>query len=402
MDGIDAALLETDGSLCIKERGHIALSYSPTFKILLKAAEYAVRKSLGNVESAKAGYAGAVQEYAATELQQTLSFTPPSFEAIVQQSTALHAQAVQKLLAKTGYDMAHIDVVGYHGQTLFHRPSQKICVIIGDGQSLADQLGTTVVNDFRSTDIAAGGQGAPFAPLYHHALAIRDKKIPCAIVNCGGIANITLITHENAMDLAAYDTGPGNGLIDRLVRQRTRGMENMDRDGRYGQQGKIHENVLKALYAKAIIKEGRNYFAAKPPKSLDIGDMTLIDDLNALSLPDACATLEAFTADTIISSLQCVGREPPPLWILVGGGWNNPVIRRELEDRLRKKCKEARILTADEIGWRSQAMEAQIFAYFAVRSLQKKPLSLPGTTGVPIPLSGGKIFSNTSPSTVSI
>jgi anhydro-N-acetylmuramic acid kinase len=237
--------------------------------------------------------------------------------------------------------------------------------------------------------VAAGGQGAPFAPLYHQALAVRDHKLPVAVVNCGGIANITIIQDADESGLLAFDTGPGNGLIDRLIRQRTQGREGMDRDGHYGLQGKVCEKTLAALFAKSLMQEGKNYFELSPPKALDIGDMVLIPELETLSLEDACATLEVFTAESIVRSLKLVNIPIPQHWILAGGGWHNPVILRELKSRLGSGIQ---VMTADEAGWNSQAMEAQIFAYLAVRSLEKKPLSLPGTTRVPAPMTGGELY----------
>lgn len=375
MDGIDAALLEIDSPTnTIKDLCHLFLPYEPSFQTLLKAAEHAVCQCAGDLSK--------VQEH----------HLPQRIDKIIEHSTYLHGIAVKKLLEKKSYKANQIEVVGYHGQTLFHNPSQKISIIIGEGQNLADQIGIKVVNDFRSNDIAAGGQGAPFAPLYHHALAIQDRKIPIAVVNCGGIANVTLIQNENPFDLIAFDTGPGNGLIDRLVRQRTTGAENMDLDGQYGKKGEIHDTVLKALYEKSIHKNHENYFFMVAPKSLDQGDMKLIPELDALSIEDACATLEAFTADTIVNSCLALPIELPRQWVLAGGGWKNPVIQQEFENRLTQKLgKDVQIFTADEIGWNSQAMEAQTFAYLAVCSLQNKPLSFPGTTGVAKPMSGGRL-----------
>ncbi len=411
MDGIDASLLETDGSgSLIKDLGHTSISYSYEFKILLKAAEYTIRNCLGNMQHAQSSYLPLLAEYLTKELKisdvngiitklsaylygHKNNEQPITLNNIIQHSTQLHGKTVKKLLKETGYSATQIDVVGYHGQTMFHRPSIKVSVIIGDGQCLANELGITVVSEFRSRDVAAGGEGAPFAPLYHQALAIRDHKIPLAVVNCGGIANITVINSANESDLIAFDTGPGNGLIDRFVRQRTAGKETMDVDGKYGKCGVIHNDILIALNEKSIIKDGKNYFAQKPPKSLDIGDMVLIPELEALSIEDACATLEAFTADSIVNSFKLTSARLPQHWILAGGGWHNPVIRRELDNRLKRIAGDnINICTADKIGWNSQAMEAQIFAYYAVRSLQNKPLSLPGTTRVPTPLSGGHAY----------
>lgn len=411
MDGIDAALLETDGMGHIVELGHTALAYAPPFKVLLKAAEFAVRRCEGDMHRARDIYTRAITDYLSTELKIPAThlnhkltllaiylYGPDAkpdaiqLDDVIHHSTQLHAQAVQQLLANTGYEASQIDVIGYHGQTLFHRPAMGITVQVGDGQALADQLGIAVVNDFRRRDVAAGGQGAPFAPIYHQALAIRDNKIPLAVVNCGGIANMTLIHSEHEADLVGFDTGPGNGLIDRLIRQRTNGEEDMDADGKYGKHGAVNQSLLDMLYKKAIIKEGKNYFASYPPKSLDYGDLTLIPELGAPHIPleDACKTLEAFTADTIVQSLTLTPNTIPQHWILAGGGWKNPVIREELEQRLQQKMGEAvTVQTADDAGWHSQALEAQIFAYLAVRSLKNLPISTPGTTRVPHPLSGG-------------
>lgn len=413
MDGIDAALLETDGSAAIiNALGYDFIAYDPRFTILLKATEYAIRTHLGDLTAAAAHFEQLIASYLTLELnlqgsahiQQLQSLSaylcgeiqtqqPLTLEQVIQHSTYLHRCAVEQLLATCGYASQEIHVIGYHGQTMFHRPAIGVSVVIGCGQALADQTGITVVNDFRSRDIAAGGQGAPFAPLYHHALALHSKKTPLAVINCGGIANITFIPSAEEEQLLGFDTGPGNGLIDRLVRQRTQGKETMDENGRYGLQGTVHPQVLQALYATAIIKNGQPYFALCPPKSLDIGDMHLIPELDALSLADACATLEAFTADTIVNSLTWCPAATPQQWVLAGGGWKNPVICREFRQRLQQKLGIAiSIHTADDIGWNSQAMEAQIFAYLAVRSLQNKPLSLPGTTGVAAPLSGGQVY----------
>lgn len=407
MDGIDAALLETDGSVnLIRELGNVSISYDANFKTLLKAAEHAIRKSHGDMSKATLFFPNALENYllelgiSKNEIADKLvNFTnylkTPSITLsdVISHSTYLHGVAVKKLLEEFGYTSKQIDVVGYHGQTMFHRPVDNISVIVGNGQMLADDIGITVVNDFRSNDIAAGGQGAPFAPLYHQALALKDKKMPVAFVNCGGISNITLVNGEHESDLLAYDTGPGNGLIDRFVKQRTQGKESMDTDGHYGKKGKVNEATLKKLYEKSILVNGKNYFSLSPPKSLDIGDMTLIAELDALSLEDACRTLEVFTADSIINSLQLINTNIPKYWVLVGGGWYNPIIRAELEKKLHQTLGEdTQVFTADEIGWNSQAMEAQVFAYLAVRSLQNKPLSFPTTTRVPQPVSGGRTY----------
>jgi anhydro-N-acetylmuramic acid kinase len=202
---------------------------------------------------------------------------------------------------------------------------------------------------------------------------------------------------DDPQDLFGFDTGPGNALLDQLVKQRTQGQEHFDRDGQYGKQGHVDKTVLAALYEQTITKSNQNYFLKSPPKSLDYGDLKLIPALDRLSLPDACRTLAAFTADSIVRSLNLVkhiGFEVPAHWVLAGGGWKNPVIREEFEKRLIEKLgSKIAIDSADDLGWSSQYMEAEIFAYLAVRRLNQQPISFPGTTRVPVPLTGGMVYS---------
>jgi len=355
MDGIDAALIRTDGQNIVEEIASISIPYTDETRNILKESEARIRIHHSSEEES-------------THI-----------------STSLHIQAVLTLLEKTGYSARDIDVIGYHGQTMYHNPEQKISIILGDGKRMVKELDITVVNDFRTRDISLGGRGAPFAPLYHLALAKRDKKIPAAIVNCGGIANITIINDEYPENIIAYDIGPGNGLIDRLVRKHTKGKEHMDVNGKYGINGKVHTDILELLYEKSIFKNGQNFFNCHGPRALDINDMQLIPELDVLSIEDACRTLEAFTADSIVRSLA--NGIIPRNWILAGGGWNNPVILHELKTRLHG----FNVVTATEMGWNNAGLEAQIFAYLAVRSLMGLPLSLPNTTGVSKPTSGGLV-----------
>jgi anhydro-N-acetylmuramic acid kinase len=411
MDGIDAALMETKGTpQHLRALGHAGIQYDTDFTTLLKAAEYTVRQQQGNWDLAVQTYPQGIKDYLRNclgipdadvnrhyqQLSEYLKQEKNLMTAVIQHSTHLHAELVKTLLDKMNVTTSDIAVVGYHGQTLFHQPDRGISIIVGDGQALANALNITVVNDFRRQDVEAGGQGAPFAPLYHQALAVRDTKVPLAVVNCGGISNITLIPSDDPQDLIGFDTGPGNALLDQLVKQRTQGQARFDKDGQYGKQGHVDNTVLASLYKEAIIKDNQNYFLKSPPKSLDYGDLKLISALDRLSLQDACRTLAAFTADSIVSSLDLV-RHPrfkmPTHWVLAGGGWKNPVIREEFEKRLREKLgSKVAIHSADDLGWSSQYMEAEIFAYLAVRRLNQQPISFPGTTRVPVPLTGGTIY----------
>lgn len=420
MDGIDAALIATDGDTNIREIGNIDLPYDDRFKLLLQAAQYCIREAEGDEDTASRDFEkfglraylknrcnmselaipAKIEDIRSYLFQQQNTLESITLDHVIAHSTYLHGVAVEKLIEVTqekiqqDYPNQEIEVVGFHGQTMYHNPEKNKSIILGKGQSLADQLGITVVNDFRACDVAAGGKGAPFAPLYHQALAVRDGKIPAVVINCGGIANVTVIPNANPESVIGFDTGPGNGLIDRFITQFTKGREFIDVDGKHGNAGKVNKEVLEVLHEKAIIKNGENYFDMAPPKALDISDLQLIDELNELSLEDACATLEAFTADTIVESITKLNLHPAPkTFILAGGGWKNPVILRELKERLQAQFgAHIEVMTADEAGWKSQPMEAQIFAHFALRSLQGKPLSMPNTTGVPAPLTGGHAY----------
>jgi anhydro-N-acetylmuramic acid kinase len=411
MDGIDAALLKTNGEDSIFELGNIKLLYTEETKYLLKSAERAIKNASGDLQLAKLNYLEELNTYLIVELHidkstivsrvkslttylqaKTQTKGSLSLDGIIYLSTLLHAKAVELLLSNTKKKASEIDLIGYHGQTMYHSASEKLSLQIGDGALLANITGITVVNDFRSRDIAAGGQGAPFAPVYHLALARRDNKIPLAVINCGGIANISLITDSNIESLIGFDSGPGNGLIDALIRQRSHGSLAMDFNGQYGKLGVVNQNVLQALFEKTILMNDDNYYLKNVPKSLDIRDMKLISELDNLSLQDACRTLEAFTADMIVKSLDLVPVDIPRYWILAGGGWHNPIIKERLVSQLLAKYgSDMTVATADEAGWNGEAMEAQIFSYLAVRSIKDLPLSVPGTTNVPMPISGGVV-----------
>jgi anhydro-N-acetylmuramic acid kinase len=331
------------------------------------------------------------------ELSRNLYHTvsPIKLYDVIHRSTVLHDEAIWLLLNQTGYASSSVDVIGYHGQTLYHSPYEKISVSIGDGQWLANQTGVPVIHDFRSADVRAGGQGAPFAPLYHQALLANIGITSAAFVNCGGLSNVTYISTDDPLNgLLAFDTGPGNVLIDRFVRARTKGREHMDKDGNYGAKGVVSEEVLNKLFEKSIVYGEESFFAKKPPKSLDSGHVHLIPELDALSLEDGAATLEAFTAESLVRSLDWVdSKKWPHLWITAGGGFKNKTIVLELEERLTRKLGDkVEIKSADEMGFCSQSLEAEIFAYLAVRSLLGLPLSLPSTTAVPEPQNGGVLY----------
>jgi anhydro-N-acetylmuramic acid kinase len=287
--------------------------------------------------------------------------------------TRAHAEAVEDFLVKRGIARDSVDVIGFHGQTVLHRPAQRLTVQIGDGASLAKAAKIPVVYDLRAADVAAGGQGAPLVPVFHRALArTKDGDQPTCFVNIGGVANITYMDGDKP--LIACDTGPGNALIDDFM-LRTTGQA-VDRDGALAASGKVDE-----AWVQEILR--MPFFAEPPPKSLDRNDFAAIV-LPDLSAADGAATLTALTAASIARIVPRLPK-PPTAWVVAGGGANNPTLMRMLRERLGP----VQIETAAARGWHGDSIEAQAFAFLAIRSLKGLPLTFPLTTGAPAPMTGG-------------
>jgi anhydro-N-acetylmuramic acid kinase len=229
--------------------------------------------------------------------------------------------------------------------------------------------------DFRAADVAAGGQGAPFVPVYHRALAqLLEREGPIVVVNIGGVSNITYI---DGMDtLIACDTGPGNALLDDFMYRVTR--QQFDCEGRMAAQGVADE----AWIGQAL---QHPFFALPPPKSLDRNDFASLT-LREMQPADGAATLTAFTAAAIARIVPLLPKVPKS-WIIAGGGARNLTMMRNLRERLAPAAVEA----ADGLGWSADAIEAQAFGFLAARGMKGLPLSYPATTGVPIPMTGGLI-----------
>jgi anhydro-N-acetylmuramic acid kinase len=351
LDGVDAALIETDGETIAAFGQSFYRPYSEAERSLLRAALTA-----GPAITDRADRSGVLGEA----------------EALI---NTTHAAAVESLLEIGGVRAAHVDVIGFHGQTVMHRPAEKLTVQLGDGPWLANRLGIPVVHDIRAADVAAGGQGAPVVPVFHRALAHAGKlPSPAAILNIGGVANVTWVGGEG--DLNAFDTGPGNALLDDLMRARN-GSE-FDKDGEIAQRGTTDKAVLYALLTS-------DFFAKKPPKSLDrfhFHDKALTAVAH-LSTEDAASTLVDFTAATIALSVKHMA-EAPKRWVVAGGGARNLAILAALRERI-----SVPVMTAEDMGWSIDALEAQAFAFLAARSLRGLPNTYPSTTGVPTPMTGG-------------
>jgi anhydro-N-acetylmuramic acid kinase len=299
---------------------------------------------------------------------------PPGSETSLDQDiTEHHVKVVEALLKKAGLKSQDIDVIGFHGQTVYHKPPCQGEVghtyQLGDGVLLASLTGITVVNQFRQNDMAHGGQGAPLVPIYHQALA-RNMLKPLVVLNIGGVANLTWMG-EGDEDLIAFDIGPGNGLIDDWVRMKA-GLS-WDEEGKLAAQGYVHEELLNQWIFHP-------YFAQKPPKSLDR------KAFRGFSLEDGAATLTAFTAECLKKAMAHWPQKPLHC-LVAGGGAKNPTLLHQCEKRANVALQKA-----SDLSWNSDALEAQAFGYLAVRSLKNLPLSFPGTTGVSLPTTGGRIW----------
>lgn len=303
---------------------------------------------------------------------------PDSFAAAAEIVARAHFGASDNFLAEHGISWSDIDLVAMHGQTVLHERPQDgrvgRTVQLGDAALLAKLCGRPVAHDFRSADVAAGGEGAPLAPIYHLALArTSGLEPPLAVLNVGGVANVTFWTGGD--ELTAFDTGPGNGMIDLLVQGR--GAGRYDAGGKYASVGRADEGIVRALLAHP-------YFAAPPPKSLDRYDFPLTP-LDRLPLEDACATLVAFTAEAVRKGFETIGQAPREV-VVTGGGRHNPEIMKALAARL-----DAPVKPAEAHGWRGDSIEAEAFAFLGARAARGLPISFPRTTGVPHPMTGGRI-----------
>lgn len=348
MDAIDVALVETDGAETIVLGATAAYPYAEAERALLRRALM--------------GATGLADRRA----------RPGALAEAESMITRQHARAVEAFLAEHAIDPASIEIVGFHGQTVLHRPERHLTVQIGDGPALAAALGLAVAHDFRAADCASGGQGAPLVPIFHQALAAAAGFAePIATINIGGVANVSFLVPGR--DPIAGDAGPGNALIDDLMWTRT-GVA-LDRDGAVAARGRVDEAILRGFLAHP-------FFAEPPPKSLDRNSFSA-EPVAHLSTEDAAATLTAFTAEGIARVLDLMP-ERPTLAVVCGGGARNHTLMHELAHRL--ACK---VTSAETFGWSVDAMEAQAFAFLAVRALKGLPITFPTTTGVARPLAGG-------------
>lgn len=356
MDGIDVALVETDGRSIVHRGVFAEYPYGVETRRQI-AAGLDDAKAITKDRAARPGNLGQLE----TEL------------------TRQHAEAVNDFLVTNNLKSSEIDVIGFHGQTVLHRPAEKMTMQLGDGALLAELTGIDVVYDMRAADMAAGGQGAPLVPVYHRALAAlladgEQGKWPVAFINIGGISNISYLPRQGAM--IAFDTGPGNALIDQWVA--AEGGVPFDQGGLIASEGGIDDKLLQRYLAVP-------YFARKLPKSLDRGDF-LPPQAGEVELADGARTLVRLTAETIVGACDHLP-EIPKLWIICGGGRKNKMIMQDLHQLVEQQG--GRVLSAGQAGFDGDAMEAEAFAYLAVRSAAGLALTYPGTTGCKSATTGG-------------
>jgi len=354
LDGVDAAFLETDGSQILRLGPSLCLDYSRADRTLLQDATQAALRWQFNGPQ------------------------PNSFAAAEAVIHTAHIAAVQAIYAAYPDWASDVAMIGFHGQTVLHHPTTDKAgrtLQLGDGQALANALGMPVYYDFRSADVAAGGQGAPLAPAYHQALAAAsDITLPAAVLNLGGVGNVTLIMPNRT--IIASDTGPGNGPLDSWMEHC--GLGSFDLDGTRAMAGTPD-------FARVKTWLDRPFFKRAVPRSADRYDFDVLPDMDGLTPQDGAASLAAFTALSVAETLRHMPAVPDSV-VVCGGGRYNRAILLMLNEHI-----AGHIKTAEELGWDSDGIEAQAFAYLAVRSKLGLPLSYPLTTAVPVPMTGGRL-----------
>ncbi len=353
MDGVDAALVYTDGVRVERLGPSLTLPYTPEMRDALKEAIHIASAAAVPVD------------------------TPAEIKLIEQELTDRHSEAVFELLSVTGQSPDTVDLIGFHGQTISHRPDRGWTWQIGDGGRLAGQTGIKVINDFRAADMVEGGEGAPLVPIYHAAMFARAQRHKTvAVLNLGGVANVTWLSFDDDManiQMIAFDTGPGNAVLDDWAQLHTN--QSYDEGGNLSGRGISHQEVVMGMMATS-------YFDEAPPKSLDRDDFN-IQAVRGLSAEDGAATLADFIVESVVAA-QGHFPTPPEAWYVCGGGRHNATLMRRLRRRM-----PVLVDPVEVIGMRGDALEAEAFAFLAVRSERGLPLSFPETTGCEKPMSGG-------------
>jgi len=344
MDGIDVSIVETDGDTVVKPGPGQTFSYPEGLRRTLQAL---------------------IAEPARAQSEP--------LEDLERQVTEAHIDAIRRFMTEATIAAGDVSLVGFHGQTVYHRPEVRFTRQLGLGEKVAEALGIDTVYRFRHADVASGGEGAPFVPLYHRALASKLTQ-PVMILNLGGVGNVTYIDGDTVI---AFDTGPASALLDDFVLRR-RGLS-FDENGQLAASGKADAALVAGFMTNP-------YFDRPAPKSLDRQDFhARARGAEALSDADGAATLAEFTIQSVIGALRHVPRAPQR-WLVTGGGRRNAHFMKRLHEEL-----GVAVEPVEAVGWNGDFLEAQAFGYLAVRSTLGLPLSLPTTTGVPHPMPGGEL-----------
>ena len=338
-DGADVALIATDGENAIDFFGGLTLPYDRELRArLLEASQHDVP----------------ILELARVERDITLH----------------HAEAVTELLRTLPQEAEGTSLVGFHGHTVRHVSNEQITWQIGNPWLLAEKTGMRVVSDFRRHDMAVGGQGAPLVPLFHRALFSSNQPRPTLIINLGGVANITWLGEND--EVIAGDTGPGCGLLDEWIQEMAG--QSHDKDGRIAEKGRVDEAIIESGLATP-------FFSKPLPRSADRFEFDHVD-VSGLSVEDGAATLCAVTVQAIVKAVKTMPKQPVVVWV-TGGGVHHPVIMRMLCDNFSK------VRSIREMNLNPDTLEAECFAWLAVRHTKGLPLTIPETTGCRKPVSGG-------------
>jgi anhydro-N-acetylmuramic acid kinase len=351
-DGIDASIIKSDGEDELNLIGDFFLSYEEKTMSRIRRFKEKIDKVL-DLETNKNEI---------IDLEEEITF--------------LHLKAINLLLEKLKINKSEVNIIGLHGHTIFHSFQEKKTKQLGDGKALSKLTGLKVIYNFRENDLKNGGQGAPLVPIFHKLLQKKlQLKMPVIFVNIGGISNLTYLDINDNM--ISFDSGPGNFLIDKLLQSDSQNKIQYDKDGKIAFQGCVDKTIIDSYLSDP-------YYNSIPPKSLDVNNFNL-NPISNLNLENSVATLSELTALTIVNSLNFFKKKPQKI-ILCGGGRKNKYIH----ERIKKKSNISTICI-DEYEIDGDFIESQAFAYLAIRSLLRKTISFPGTTGVTKPVTGGKL-----------
>ena len=352
-DGIDASITRSDGEEKLDLVGDFFFPYEEKIRVKIRKLKDKIDK--------------------VSDLEAHLT----EIDFLEKEITLLHVRVVKIIIKKLKIKKSEINLIGLHGHTIFHSYQNKKTKQLGDGKTLSRLTGLNVIYNFRENDLKNGGQGAPLVPIYHKLLQKKLKlKVPVVFINIGGISNLTYLNKND--EIISFDSGPGNFLIDKFLQLKSNNKIQFDKDGAIASKGSVDRNILDNYLSDP-------YYDSIPPKSLDVNDFNL-NSLRGLSVENSIATLSDLTALTIVNALNFFTTMPHKI-ILCGGGRKNKYIF----DRV-KKISNIKTLSIDEYKINGDFIESQAFAYLAIRSFLKKPITFPKTTGVTKPAIGGKLI----------